>query len=102
MGFAEDLKTIANACNEPTLLCVGYNGVHDRREPCNRSCAEIVPVGEPAGKDHAVIALERCFSVPDVFNGLVEHILDCVISILVAVRAGKLDYRELHFTTSNR
>src|SRR5258708_1372768 len=102
MRFAKDLEAITNAGNKTALLGVGHDCVHDRREPGNRSGAEVVSIRESAGKDYAVIAFERCFGMPDVLDRLVEHVFDGVIGILVAVRAGKPDYGELHLTTSNR
>ena len=89
-GFAENLETVADAENQAAGTRESIHRFHYRRKARNGAGAQIIAVGEPAGQDDDVAAGEIFGLVPDEFDGLVEDVGDGVVSVVVAIRAGKL------------
>src|SRR4029077_17802395 len=63
--LAEDLEAVADAENRTTIGREASDGLHRRREPRDRPCAEIVAIGEASGYDHTVQLREIRLLVPD-------------------------------------
>ena len=68
--------------------------LHHRREPRDRPGAQVVAVGEAAGDDHRVDALQIAVGVPQ--HHRVAHALGGVERVDVIARAGEADDAELH------
>ena len=63
--LAQDLEAVADAEHEAAVAGEALDLDHDRREPRQRAGAQVVAVGEPAGDDHRVDALEVVVAVPE-------------------------------------
>ncbi len=62
--FAEDLEAVADTEHEPALIGELDDLLHDRRETGDRAGTQVVTVGETAGHDDRVNALEITVFVP--------------------------------------
>ena len=72
-GFAEDLKSVADAEHEAAAGCEGPHRIHHRRTRGNGAAAQIVAIGEAAGHHHEIGSLgQRGLGVPD-HRGLVAR-----------------------------
>ena len=58
--FAEDLETIADAEHQAAGVGEAADGSHDGGEGRNRTCAQVVAVGESAGNKDGVATFEVC------------------------------------------
>ena len=63
--LAEDLEAVADAEHEPALVGELDHRLHHRREAGDRAGAQIVAVGEAAGDDDGVDALQVAVAVPE-------------------------------------
>jgi hypothetical protein len=95
-GFEEDLETVADAEDQAAGFCELSDGVHDGREAGDGAGAEIVAVGEAAGKDDGVAIVEIFGLVPDEFDGLLQDVADSVEGVVIAVGPGKDYDSEFH------
>ena len=95
-GLEQHLEAVADAEHRPAAPRELAHRRHDRREPRDRAGAQVVAVGEAAGQDDDVGALQVGVLVPDELGVLAEHVLGGVIGVVVAVRAGKDDDAEFH------
>ncbi len=73
-----------------------HQRLHRRRKTGNGAHPEIVAVTEPAGNDDAIGISQRGLLVPDIMCRLAEYLGQDMITILVAVAAGKLEDTETH------
>ena len=64
-GLGEDLEAVADADDGPAGVGEVAHGVHDRREPGDGAGAQVVAVGEAAGHDDGVDAVDRAVAVPE-------------------------------------
>jgi hypothetical protein len=95
-GFGQDLKAVADPEQRATGGGECLHRGHDRREPRDRTGAEVVAVGEPAGEDHGVGSLEAGVLVPHELGLLSEHVFHGVVGVVIAVGSGKDDDGEFH------
>ena len=93
-GLAQDLEPVADAEHRSPAARELAHGVHDRREARDRPDAEVVAVGETAGKDHGVDAAQVAVAVPEDL-GVAEAAAGEQGVDLVA-RAGEPHYAEPH------
>ena len=68
-------------------------------KPCNGARAEVVAVGEAAGKHDAVEAVEACFAVKDQL-GLCAEQIEGVHNVVFTIGAGEHDHGNSHVTSS--
>jgi hypothetical protein len=90
-GLAQDLEAVADAQDRPAALGVGPDRVHDSGEPGDGSCPQVVPVGEPAGQDHRVGAVQVVVPVPH-RDGLCTHEADGPLGVAVVERPREGDH----------
>ena len=95
-GFAGDLESVADADHGAATLRVGDDFFHDRREPRDGACAQVVTVTEAAGKDDDIRVLEVVILVPEEDGLLLEPLDDGEERVLVAVGAWERDDPYLH------
>ncbi len=93
-AFAEDLEAVADAQHEPALVGELDHRLHHRSEARDRSGAQIVPIGEAAGNDDGVNALQVAVAVPEQL-GLGDS-LGRELCVDVVAGPGEADYAELH------
>src|SRR6478752_4287817 len=98
--LAQNLEAVARPNHELPLPRLLYHAGHDRRKSGNGAAAEIIAVGKTARQHNRVESVERPVLVPDVFGSDAGNSVQCSQTILVAIRSGKLDHCEFHFTTS--
>jgi hypothetical protein len=97
-GLAEDLEPVADAEHRAALAREVDDGTHHRREAGDRPDPQVVAVGEAAGDDHRVDAVEVGVGVPqqlglgDASRGLQR--------VGVVAGAGEADDADLHAGTS--
>ena len=87
--LAQDLEAVADAEHEAAVGGEAHDAVHDRREARHRAAAQVVAVGEAAGQDDAVDAVQRPVFVPERHRDLAEHLLERVKGVVVIERAGE-------------
>ena len=98
MGLGQGLEAVADAQHQSAAVREGGHFLHDGAEAGDGSGAQVVAVGETAGQDDAVGALEVVVLVPEVVGvGFGEGGED-VTGIVVAVGAGKHHDAETHPT----
>ena len=95
-GFAEDLEAVATAEDETTVIGEVFDGTHDGRVGSYGPAAKVVAVGEAAGEEDGVEAVDRGLSVPDVFSLVTEDVGDCVVHVAFGPRAREYDDAEFH------
>jgi hypothetical protein len=100
--LAENLKTVASANDWIPLFGEATDFTHDWRTSCDGAAAQIVAVGEPAGKENRIETGERMLFVPNVVSIHAKVIAKRIVGVLVAICTGKADNRNLQETTSNR
>ena len=98
--FTENLEAVAGAKDGATGLDVAMDGVHDWGEAGDCAAAEIVAVGEAAGKDDGVVIVEVCFAVPDEVGRMAQAVAQDVLAIAVTPRAGEYENGEAHPASS--
>src|SRR5713226_6739005 len=96
MSFAQDLKAVANADHEAAFLGEFHDALHNRREACYRTAAQIVAVTEAARQHDALDAVDRFILVPQQLRVLTQHLTQCMKRIVVVERSGKTDDASLH------
>src|SRR6185436_9553099 len=94
--FEQNLKPVADAEHHPTLLRKFLHRSHHRREPRDRASPQIVTVGKPAGQDNRIQAREQRLLVPDHLHILAQHILEDMLTVVIAITAGKNYHSDLH------
>jgi hypothetical protein len=100
--FLEDLEPVADAEHGAAGARELPHRLHHRAEAGDGPGAEVVAVGEPAGKDHGVDIGKVGVLVPDQPHVLAAHVADDVFGVVIAVRAGEDDHSDLHGSTSTR
>src|SRR5207253_5678824 len=75
--------------------------VHDRRKTGQRSGAQVVAVRKASGNDDGIVTAQVGVAVPDEINRLSDVFRDHVVSIVIAVRAGKNNDAEFHSSVSS-
>jgi len=95
-SLAEDLEAVADAEDEAAGVGEALDRLHDGCELGDGSGAEVVAIGESAGNEDGVAALEVFGGVPEIGDGLVHQSVDDVVGVVVAVRAGEDEDAELH------
>lgn len=96
-GFKQDLKAVADAYNEATLICKALDGAHDGRESSDCPCAQIISKSESARNNDCIAISQIAGIVPQEFDGLVQDGPYGVIGIVIAVRSRKDDNAKFHF-----
>src|SRR3954469_1312493 len=92
--LAEDLEAVANPEYRPAVSRERGDRLHHRSKASDRTAAEVVAVGEPAGQDHALRPLRQCrLGVPDA-DGRGAEQLQREEGVPVVVRAGEGDNRD--------
>ena len=92
--LAEDLEAVADPEHRAAVAREGDDVLHDRREARDRADAQVVAVGEAAGDDDGVDALQVAVGVPQQ-HGL-AHARGGELRVDVVARAGEADDAELH------
>ena len=92
--LAQHLKAVADPEHEPAVVGELDHGLHRGREAGDGAGAQVVAVGESAGYDDRVGALEVALGVPDQLG--VAHARAGVERIDLVAGAGKLKNPELH------
>ena len=64
--------------------------------------AQVVAVGEAAGQDDAVDAVQRPVFVPERHRDLAEHLLERVEGVVVIERAGEGDDPRAHYSPTSK
>jgi hypothetical protein len=95
----QDLEPVADAEHGAARGGELRDTLHDRREARECSRPQVVAVGEAAGKNDRVGALQVPLVVPDVVGLAPEKVLRDVKTVRVAVGARKDDDPELHPST---
>jgi hypothetical protein len=70
--------------------------LHDRRKLRDGSRAQVIAEGKSSGHDDRVAILQIVRFMPQKRRLLLEHVLDCPESIVVAVRSRKNDDPKFH------
>ena len=94
-GFAENLKSVADAKHRAALSSEFSDRLHDGAESGDGPAAEIIAVAESAGNDDRICTGEAVGFVPEESGGMAED-LGCVNAVLIAIRGGKLKDGKLH------
>ena len=89
--LAEDLEPVTDPEDDAPALSEPGDLLHDRTESRDRSWTEIVPVGEASGNDHEVGITQLTLSMPHEARLGLDHGLQCLEAIVVAVGARKRD-----------
>src|SRR5882762_9601286 len=95
-GLAEDLKTVADAQDQPAIGGKGLHGLHDGAETGNRPGAQIVAVAKSARNDDRLTVAQRSFLVPKQPRRMPEDIAEHMHGVLVAIRSWKLEDGKIH------
>jgi hypothetical protein len=93
-GLAEDLEAVADAEHRAAVARERHDRLHDRREPGDGAGAQVVAVGESAGDDDAVDAVQVGVAVPQWHD--VGHAARRQAGVDVVTGAGEGDDAELH------
>src|SRR5918995_3376711 len=88
MRLGEDLEAVADAEDRASCFRELLQWDHDLREAGDGTRAEVVAIGEAAGYDHGVHALEVGVGVPEL-DCVRAHPLHAVQGVPVAIRAGE-------------
>src|SRR5579883_558077 len=92
----QNLKAVADAQHQSALLGEPAHRRHHRREFRDGSAAQIIAIGESAGKNHRVGIAQRGRIMPDHFRLLAKIAGDRVPGVVIAVAAGENDNAESH------
>ena len=95
-GLEQHLKAVADAEHRASAPGKRLHLAHDRREPRHGAAAKVIPVRESARQDHDVGALQIGVLVPHVIGVLAEDVSGGVVSVVVAIAAGKNDDCKFH------
>src|SRR6266702_5865495 len=95
-GFAENLKTIANAEHQASGPGETRNGVHHRREAGNRAGAQVIAVREATGQNDGVKAGEVLRLMPNEFGRGVKDFAYRMQRIVIAIGSREYDNTNFH------
>src|SRR5438270_669739 len=95
-GLAQDLKPVADAPHEAAAVGELADPLHHGRETRDRAGPQVVAVGEAAGEDDAVTALELGVLVPQVDELLAEDLVDDPAAVAIRPRSREHHDPELH------
>lgn len=101
-GFEENLKTVADAQNQAAGTREPVDRFHNWRKPRNRTRSKIIAECKASRKNNRVEAGNFFGLVPDEFNRLADDQADCVVGVVVAIRAGELNDPKFHRAKSPR
>src|SRR3954453_18386228 len=73
--LAKNLESVADAEHRPAGRGELANSSHDRREPRDRSCAQVIAVRKPARQHDDVGAIQPRFLVPEELGVLTKDVL---------------------------
>ena len=99
--LAENLKSIADAEHQPATLGKLTHRFHYGRELRDGPGAQIIAVRKASGNDDGIAIFEIMRLVPQERNWLLEHVLDCPVSVVITVGARKNDDAKLHGLSLN-
>nr|BFE66751.1 hypothetical protein GCM10020092_000520 [Actinoplanes digitatis] len=89
VGLAEDLETVADAEHRQAAAGGVGDGLHDRREPGDGAAAQRVAVGETAGQDHGIDAVQVRVAVPEAHGlGAGDPRGACRVAVVERTREG--------------
>ena len=95
-GLAKDLKAIADAEYQAAGGCEFLDRLHDGRKTGNGTGAQVVAVGKAAGHKNRITIFQVGGFMPEQRDGLVHHVRNGVVGVVVAVGAGKNKHAEFH------
>jgi hypothetical protein len=84
-GFEENLKTVADAQNQPAGMRKPIDCFHYGGKTRDRSGAKIITVGKAARQNNGVDAGNFFGLMPDKFDWLADDRPDCVVGVVVAI-----------------
>jgi hypothetical protein len=99
MGFTEDLESVADTQYFTAIGSKPGDAVHNGAEACNSAAAQVVAIGEAAGKNDAVVfaqAVEVGILVPEHDHFLIEVVSQGILHITIAIGTGENDNSEFH------
>src|SRR5919202_5043776 len=100
MRLGKHLKAVADAKHGSPALREAFEGTHNFREAGDGAGPKVVAVGEAAGEDHGVHALEVGVGVPEL-DGSGARAFDGVERVAVAVGAREDRYPDPQERTSH-
>jgi hypothetical protein len=92
--LAQDLEAVADPEHRTALARERDDGLHHRREARDRADAKVVAVGEAAGDDDRIDAVQVAVAVPQEHR--LAHAGGGQLRVDVVAAAGKADDAELH------
>src|SRR5207302_1910959 len=95
-GFLQYLEPVADAQDETAVLGKARHRLHHRREARYRPAAQVVAVGEAAGKDHQVQVAQVALAMADVAHRFAQDVVQRVGAVAVAPRAREDDDARFH------
>ena len=93
-GLAQHLEAVADPQYRAAVTGEGQHRGHHRREAGDRAHAQVVPVGEPAGDDHGVDAVQVRIRVPEELG--LAHAVGREQGVALVAGTGKADHAEAH------
>jgi hypothetical protein len=73
MGFAEDLKAVADSQYEATVSGESSDALHYRGEACDRTASQVISVAEASWQNDAIRLAEILVFVPEHRCVVPEH-----------------------------
>src|SRR6202142_3665419 len=95
-SLAENLKSIADAENQPAAPRKFLHRFHHRRKTRQCARAQVIAISKPAGQNNRVATRKIFGAVPEEFHRLMEHAADGEISIVIAIRPRKHNHAKFH------
>jgi hypothetical protein len=95
-GFEKNLKSVADAENEPASGGEALNRAHHRGKTSDGAGAEIITVGKTARENDGINAGQILGLVPQHLDRLLEDATDRVPRVVIAIGPGKDDDAEFH------
>jgi len=95
-GLSEDLEAVADAQDQAASGCKALDRLHDGREAGDGAGAQVIAIGKAAGNQDCINALKILGVVPEEGDGLMSDFGNHVVSVVVAVGAGKDQNPEFH------
>ena len=100
-GLAQDLEAIADAEHQAAGAGKLLHRLHDRGEARDGAGAQVIAIGEAAGDQDGVAALEVFRGMPEIGHWLPSDCVDDVVGVVVAVGAGEDQNAEFHRPSSH-
>src|SRR5215831_9886644 len=100
--LGENLEAVAQPDHRAALLGEGSDLLHHWREAGDGATAQVVAVGEAAGKDDQLASHEVVVLVPEHLRLMAENRTHHVEGVLVAVAAGEDDDPDLHPSSTRK